>query len=160
MSRLPLSPAFTFIELLIVLIVIGVFIALAIPQIGKAYDGFLLDDAVKDVYYIARYLQESAITKGLPHRLAIAIDKEKCTLSGFARNGTVDIPIEGRINKVYTVPEALTFSVEFDNQPEAKNDVFFYPDGSSDTARLRFQNKHQRQAAVCINGTQGEITIE
>ena len=151
-------PAFTFIELLIVLVVVGVFIALAVPQIGKAYDGFLLEGTAKDVYSLARYLQECAITKGLPHRLVI--DSAARTLSGFSRNGTVDIPVEGRINRVYTVPESLAFSAEFEGQPQGKNDVFFYPDGSSDTARLRFQNKHQLQAAVCINGTQGEITIE
>lgn len=151
------TKALTFIELLIVIVIIGILVGISIPQFRKTFDNFELENFVKDIYYLSRYLQASAISQAKIHYLNIARAEGKFWATYKVEDEFKNI--EGRFGKIYMAPKGVIISIDQAHQPE-KEGIYFYPDGSIDEIKIDFENRHNHKVSLIIQGAVGDIKIQ
>lgn len=146
--------AITFIELLVVVIIIGILFGASIPQFRNTFDNLELENFVKDIYYLSHYLQGSAIGQSKIYYLNI--NKEEGKFQAFYKEGDEFKNIEGRFGKTYKTPQTASISTD----PPDKNGIYFYPDGSIDKIKIALKNQYGRELSLIIKGAAGEIQIQ
>lgn len=144
--------AITFIELLIVIVIIGILTGVSIPQFRKTFSHLELESFVKDIYYLSRYLQGSAVSQGKIY--CLNIDKEPEGFHATYKKESDFLNAEGRFGKLYKFPDGISVSVD----PPDINNIYFYPDGSIDKIKITFKNRYE-EICLVIKGTIGEIQI-
>ncbi len=141
---------FTIIELLLVVVIIAVIAALAVPNFGGTYARVQLRKAADDLAYHMRYAQSYAITKNTPVRLEFDSSFTQYWLTrrsgDDAAQGTF-LGLTGRMGEVIGVPRDVQVSFE-DGDPL----LYFYPDGTMDKRRIHFCPVHPagRQGGECV----------
>jgi len=149
---------FTFIELLIVIAIIGILSGLVIPNLKITHSNFELDSFVKDIYYLAKYLQVSAVSRSRVYCLDIVQDADRTHFSAKYKNKNAEfIPLAGRFKKVYTMPLNTEIS---SIEPADRISIFFYPDASIDNTKIVFKNKFGKEMTLVLNGTGTTIRIK
>lgn len=150
--------AVTFIELLVVIIIIGILASVSIPNFRKTLDNLVLENFVKDIYYLTRYLQTSAISQGNIH--CLNINKEKTPVEFWAtyqseneRGEKAFRAVIGKFGKIHQAPEDVVISAD-------KTDIYFYPDGSINETTINFENRYNHKISLIIKGASGVIKIE
>ena len=146
--------AITFVELLIVIIIVGILTGVSVPGFKKTFDNLELENFVKDIYYLSRYLQGGAIGQGKIY--CLKIDKDKGEFQATYRQDSEFKNLGGRFGKIYKAPAGITVSV---NPPDATG-TYFYPDGSVDKITITFVNQHKTEVSLIIKGAAGEIQIK
>lgn len=148
--------AITFVELLIVIIIIGILASASIPKFKKTFDNLELEKFVKDIYYLSRYLQGSAIGQGKIYCLKIDKDKVEfqATYKEDEDNEFKNFP--GRFGKIYKAPLGIIISID----PPDATGTYFYPDGSVDKITITLVNQHKTEVSLIIKGAAGEIQIK
>ncbi|MDD4955331.1 MAG: prepilin-type N-terminal cleavage/methylation domain-containing protein [Candidatus Omnitrophica bacterium] len=150
--------SFTFVELLIVIAIIGILSAMVIPNLKVAQSNFELDSFVKDIYYLAKYLQVSAASRSRIYRLDIEQDSGKTYFSAKYKNNAAEfIPLSGRFKKIYTMPLSTEISSV---EPPDRANIFFYPDASIDNTTIIFKNKSGKEMALVLSSTGTAIQIK
>jgi type II secretion system protein H len=145
---------FTFLELLMVIIIIGVMAGFAVPSVKKTYDTFALQSFVKDLYYTARYLQSSAASQRKNYRLDI--NPSELTFQMRAQKDDSYVMLTGRFKKRFRVPKGVTLNT----QPLGLKEIYFYPDGSMDSATLVFKFRDKDKVSLVLQGASGGIKIQ
>ena len=146
--------ALTFLELLIVLAIIGVLAGVAIPQLRNTLDNFEVEGFTKDIYYLMRYIQATAISRQKIYCLNISPDNRQFWVTV---KGEVDfIPLAGRYGRKYNCPEGVNITLE----PADKTTVFFYPDGSIDKLAITLSSKKMRKISIISQGSAGALKIQ
>ncbi|MCM8797231.1 MAG: prepilin-type N-terminal cleavage/methylation domain-containing protein [Candidatus Omnitrophica bacterium] len=144
--------AFTFIELLIVIIIIGVLSVLAVPRFKNTFDSLQLRDSAKDIYYLLQYLQASAVAQS--KIFCLNIDTEHGRFQAVYWEGEEGFKnLENRFGKVYSVPNGINVTVS----PVDKTNICFYPDGNTDKTTITFENKQKDVVSLSVKGTTNEI---
>ncbi|MDP2941633.1 MAG: type II secretion system protein [Candidatus Omnitrophota bacterium] len=134
---------FTFVELLLVILFIGALAAISIPRFKKTVSGLQLDNFVKDIYYLSRYLQGASGAQGKIYCLNISPD-------GFQA-------VEGAYKKKYNLPPGVSMSIE----PQPISELYFYPDSSMDkTANISFSDPYDKKITLVFKGATGGIGIK
>jgi Tfp pilus assembly protein FimT len=62
---------FTFIEIILVVILLSAVAVLSLPNLGKTFSAFQFQNLVQDMAYVLRYAQSRAIIKGRPVRFML-----------------------------------------------------------------------------------------
>lgn len=143
----------TFIELLLVILIIGVLAGVSVPQFRKTLDNFELENFTKDIFFLCRYLQGSAIGQGKIY--CLNIDRDKAEFRATVKVGTDFKPAEGRFGRVYRAQGVTSVSLF----PVDRTAVYFYPDGSIDNVTITFENKEAQKNSLVIAGVSGVIKI-
>lgn len=150
--------AFTFIELLIVIAIIGIMAGITMPNLKRTYSNFEIESFVKDISYLAKYLQSNSISYNKFHRMDITLNDDCAGFQGLTREKENEfIPIKGRFGEIYQSPAGITiFSIE----PSGRTSIFFYPDGSLDKADIVFKNKYGKEVKLVLKGTGSSIQVK
>lgn len=144
----------TFIELLLVVVIISILVTLSIPQFRKTFDNLELESFVKDIYYLSRYLQASSISQAKIHCLNINLQEAKLWANYKEENELKQI--EGKLGKIFAAPPGIIISLD----PADKTSVYFYPDGNIDKITITFENKYKKQVSLVTQGVTGDIKIQ
>ena len=150
---------FTFIELLIVIAIIGILSGVVIPNLKVTHSNFRLDSFVKDIYYLTKYLQISAISYGRIYRLDIvqAQGDRAIFLAKYKNKNAEFVPVEKRFAKEYKLPQdAEIFSIE----PADRTSIFFYPEGSMDNTTIVFKNQFGKEISLILKRTGTTMQIK
>ncbi len=127
--------AFTFIELIVVVIVLGILISLSAPRIKRSFAFFELENYTKNIYFLCNYLQSSSISEAKIYSLDFLQDVREFKALSLKEGGQWEI-LKGRFGKSYKVPDNLSLEIS----PVDKAKIFFYPDGSIDPFSILFKN--------------------
>ena len=149
-----LQKAVTFVELFIVIIIIGILAGLSLPKLKTAADNIELENFVKEIYYLSRYLQGSAAAQGKIFQLSI--DKNKGEFQAAYEQAGEFKNLGGRFGKIYKAPAGAQVSLS----PAEKTAVYFYPDGAVEQIKITFANEHKKEFSLFIQGAAGEIKIQ
>lgn len=146
--------AVTFIELLLVIVIIGSLTALSIPQLRKTFDNFALENFVQDIYYLSRALQANAVSTGKIYVLNILAATGEFQAAYKEKQGFKNL--EGRFGRLYKAPKDTLILIE----PADKTKIYFYPDAVTDKTTITFENKYKKQISLILKGISGDIQIQ
>jgi len=146
--------SFTFIELLIVIAIIGILVGVSVPRLRKTADNFRLDNFVKDTYYLCRYLQASSISEGRIYCLNVN-PSEKWLKVSYKDTDGIFKQAAGKLTKPRKVPEGILI-VSLQDVTE----IYFYPDGSISEITFTFENSYNHKASLTTNGITGAVKIK
>ena len=121
----PRRAGFTLFELLIVLVILGLTLAVAVPLFSRALPGLELKSSARTVAATLREARSLAIADNREIAVAIDLDTRRIDLAGL-RTETLD---EGIDLRVFTAAEELI--------DRGAGRIRFYPDGTSTGGRVR-----------------------
>ena len=106
---------FTLIELILVVFLIAVIAAAAVPNFSRTYQQMVLRQTADDLALVMRYAQSRAISKGVLHRLQLDLRGGRYWLTVVGKSGNPgnakEETIPGRMGTVHQAPS----SVQLDN---------------------------------------------
>jgi len=146
---------FTYIELIIVIVILGVLIGLSIPQFKKTFAYFELENFTKNIYLLCNYLQSASISETKIICLNFLEETREFKPSFLKEDGQWET-LKTRSARLYKVPEKIALEIT----PVNKNQIFFYPDGSIDNLTILFKNEFGQERSLEIKGVSGEIKIQ
>lgn len=150
--------SFTYLELLVVLIIIGIVAGVSIPRFRSTFDNFELENFAKNIFYLSQHLQAEAITQKNIYCLNISLEsKEFWGTARSAQDGAFR-KLAGRFSRHYKAPENCEISLE----PAGQAEIFFFPDSSSGIgeSKITFKNSYGREFSLIIEGSSGAIKIQ
>jgi len=145
-GKMKANNAFTLIEILMVVIVIGIFLGLAAPNFSKGYSRFQLDHTADDLLTASRWAQAMAIGQERIYALSITGDHRSYGLVRAKSNdGTIDDtndpdnfePVNGPLGRMHQLPEPLRLDPQ-------KDLIEFHPDGTIDPAVIQLSSSEQK----------------
>lgn len=151
------NKAITFLELLIVIAIIGILSVSIIPAFRNTVSNFALEGFAKDIYFLCRYLQASAVTNSKIY--CLNIDTLEGKFWATYQVGDEYRGIGGRFGKIYLAPANTSISVTFP-EPLDIPKIYFYPDGAADEAVINFENNHNHKVTLATQGESGGIKIQ
>lgn len=146
-SRARDARAFTLLEMLLAVMILGILVSVAIPSAGGSFHHLSVKDAALTMASNIRYAQAYAVHHGRPVRLQV--DKEKATYQletltgvGPAQQYT---PLPFPAGGVFELPRNVKFqSLEVAGGSPAADTVtfLFEPDGRSQTGSIRIAGRN------------------
>jgi len=129
------NKAFTLIELLLVVLIVGIVLALAVPNFSKGYSLFELNKIADDLLATSRWAQAMAIGQERTYALSFSGDRHSYGLARAKVNDGLDDqdsfePVSGNLGKMHVIPQAIDLVTQNDR-------IEFYPDGTIDQATIQ-----------------------
>lgn len=135
--------AFTFIELLFVILIIGILVAVSIPNFRKTFNNLELNNFSRELQAVMNYLHQSAIVEGKAIYLNIDNEERQC-LAQDKENA--------KKFKAFRIPDGINVVTE-------KTEIFFYPDGAIDAATIKISNANGQEIDLTTKGIFGGVKI-
>lgn len=143
------SKAVTFIELLIVIVIIGILTAVAAPVLKNNFSDLALESSARQVFYLSQYLRNNAVSaQGIYY---LKVNPQTCEFRGFQVVSPIDNSkgselneLTGRFGNIYKSPEGVNILLD----PPELSGIYFYPDGSSDRIKIVFENEHKKFSLI------------
>jgi type II secretion system protein H len=128
------NSAFTLLELVLVLVIIGGILAMAAPSLSGWNRGSKLRDAGDQFLAVTRYARATAVTQAQLHRLNV--DPATGTYWLTSQQGQTWIPAQSTWGQQFTIPAG--FAIEMtDPQGRRLDSIDFYPNGRTQPARIQ-----------------------
>jgi len=143
--------AFTFIELLIVVAIIGVLVAVSFPTFRNNYNNMQLNTFSRELQGFMNYLQERAIVE----RKIIYLNIDKENKEYWAGTGNIDAQVR---LKTYHIPEEINFEIQM---PQ----IAFFPDGSIkngsiDKVEIKLTNRNNQSINLTSEGVFNGVKVK
>ena len=145
------NSAFTLIEILLVIVIMGIVLAIAAPNFSNGYSNVQLKKTADDLLTVSRWAQAMAIGQERTYALSFSNDRHSYNLirtkdslqneEVVTNDGTDDAdnyePVHGALGKMHTVPGAIRL--------DTKDDLIkFYPDGTIDQSKIQLVTPKQK----------------
>ena len=145
-----LNKAFTLIEILLVVIIVGIVLGLAAPNFSSGYSHFQLNKTADDLLSVSRWAQAMAVGQERTYALSFSDDRHSYILVRtkipLQNEGTGNIddsndqdtfePVNGTLGRMHTIPD----TIHLDTQDR----IEFYPDGTIDSATIELASSDQQ----------------
>jgi type II secretion system protein H len=145
-------PAFTLLELVLVLMVIATVLAMAAPSMRGWHKGSKLKDAAAEFITLTELARTRAVSSTRVHRLTIAAGSGRCFL--VVQNGQGFDEIRDELSG-FSLPEGYQISMS-DSTGARRDSVDFFPTGRTQEARVRITSPEGETADImCATPTEG-----
>ncbi len=152
---------FTFIELMLVAILIGIIVGVSTPIFRRTFGHLQLDNTTQNLTGLMRFAQMRAVASGRAHRLRFDHEKgvywleaqrikERPLLEGRAFE-----PIKGRPGKRHYIPKGV--SIIF--AKEGTTAIIFYPDGGADRISLFISDQKEKGYTIAMERRIGHVKV-
>jgi len=137
-----LNNAFTLIEIILAVVIIGIVLAFAVPNFSKMYSRFQLNKTTDDLLSLSRWAQAMAIGQERAYLLSFSEDRRsydllRQTINEDADNQETFDPVKGSLGRKHTLPESVTLDTHDDN-------VEFYPDGTMGDSTIQLKSSDHK----------------
>ncbi len=121
--------AFTLVELLLVIVLMGIVASLSIVRFSHFFHNVQLQESSQHMLYLMRYAQSRAIMDKKEY--LFYIDDNGYEIKQIEKNGgsSITIPLKGRLGHRFSIPEGI--SVE-----SSVEEIHFFPDGKMTPAQI------------------------
>ena len=148
---------FTFIELLMVIVILGIFVAMATPNFRNTYLELELSSQARSLAKFLTYAQERAVVEGKAYRFEIDPVQRRYWLTVEreleSEDGTHFARIEGRYGRIVKLPSGISVAAD-------KEKILFSPDGSSDSFSLSLRDQEGRELVLKNGKPIGVVHVE
>lgn len=160
------SRGYTFIEIIIVVVILGVVLAGVAPMYRGSMTWVRTDRAVRNIVALLKYGQERAMTDAVEYRLYLDPDRRSywlTRLTGFDQEGE---KVFAQVTEDRKTPYRLPETLEMERVTARKGDkpgVFYiglYPHGASDEAAVRLEDRSGREVTIETKGRAGQLSVE
>ena len=141
-GKTKVNKAFTLVEILLVIVVIGIILGLALPNFSNGYSRLQLNKTADDLLSISRWAQAMAISQERIYALSFSGDRHSYKLIRTKLNEGEDDqdsfePVQGSLGRMHKVPDAIVLSIQEDR-------IEFYPDGNISSASIGLMSAEQK----------------
>lgn len=130
----PTRPAFTLIELVLVMFVVTIAIGVVAPTLSGWSRGSHLRDAAEQFVTLTRLARTRAVSVAQIHRLTVDSRSRRCALA--VQDGQQLVELTAAMDGVVELPEGVSVEMT-DLQGAPSGFVDFYPNGRTRPARIR-----------------------
>lgn len=157
------ADAFTLLELLLALTILGILVAAAIPNAGRSIRRMALRDAAYTLAANIRYAQAKAITEGMPTRIIFHQVDGKYYLE-FAPDTLVlrFRRLPGEAGGTFRLPEDVAFTrleLVAEDGVTGVEALTFYPDGRGGLAKIELSGP-EGKFGIAVTRRLGRITVK
>lgn len=146
------SPAFTLVELIIVMVIITTALAMAAPSLTGWNRGSRLRDAGDQFLALTRWARGQAIAGARVHRLNVDAPTGRYWVT--AQEGLEFIPIASDFGQEFVVPEGATITMT-DTESRPLEFIEFFPTGRTSPRLVRLADDRGQIDIVCETPAQG-----
>lgn len=152
----------TFIELILVAIIIFVLVGLSTPLFKTSFSGIQLKKTCQELIQLMRYAQAKSIAERGITRINLDFDKGTFWLSVQEDSASGKFKrLGGRWGKVFTIAQAITIEPVGDLPEDQEMPcISFYPDGTSDKAKIKISDKKGKAFIITTQRTISYAEIE
>lgn len=133
----------TFVELFLVIIIIGVLVGISLPNLKVTFNSLRLETFSRELQSLMNYLHERSIVEGKIIYLNIDTDKKE---------------IWAKIKDMETPLKTLALGEDIRIETENKQ-ILFYPDGEIDKVTIEVLNPHNQKISLTTKGVYGGVKI-
>jgi len=170
----PSSRAFTLIELMTVIVLIGIMTAMIIPEMKGTFEDALLRSTSRDLVSVFELASSRAISLNQLHRVRLDTATGRYVVERRVREGAQEefVPLqdvsgcEGELDKRISIEirrpgeEASDVSGEPTLQEQTPTDtISFYPDGTADAAVILLKDRAGFQFALKLNPITARVHV-
>jgi type II secretion system protein H len=155
---------FTYLELVVVILVIAVLSSVTLPSMRGVFIGSKLKTTARELYTMLKYAQGAAIfqRKIIELRIDTAQNKYKLVLDNEGEKKVRERKYS-RIESVVQLPREVVFAmvntpVTTKKKQELKS-ILFYPDGSSSGGEITLISKNNRKFSIFIYPSTGFVEL-
>lgn len=142
--------AFTFIELFIVIIIIGILIGISLPSFKKTFNNLQLNSFSQEIQAFMNYLHERSIVEG--KIIYFNIDNEKKEYWAKIKDTKARL-------RTYFLPRGI--DIEIIKKADTDNkQIIFYPDGQIDKVSIKIAGPDKQGIILTTEGMFGKIKIQ
>ena len=172
--RLQSQHAFTLIELMTVIVIIGIMTAMIIPEMRGTFEDALLRSTSRDLVSVFELASSRAISLNQLHRVRLDTTTGQYLVERRIREGTQEefIPLKdvsgckGELDKRITVeirrPNAVAPEpgvVPLDEAQNPTDTISFYPDGTADAAMILLQDRAGFRLGLKLNPITARVHV-
>ena len=143
-----LAPAFTLLELILVLLIMAVLLSVVAPSLQRFYTARMVEDAAGHLAAICRQARIRAIDEARQYRLHVDPgDREYwLTRETDGQHGR----LETELGRTFQWDERLEATWEGGTRSGDGFELTFYPDGRTQPMRMRFEDRTRREAVTVL----------
>lgn len=151
------AAGFTLLELVLVLLLISLVMALAVPSLRGFLIGRKSADAVAQVLALAQYARAQAVSTGVAYRLNV--DPAKRTYWLTVQKGAAFTDLGTEFGRRFSLPELVEASWLPSAGGTPQEYIDFFPDGRSAAARLRLVDRQGRAFELGARSETEQVTV-
>ena len=155
--HVPRVTGFTFIELILVLLIVGTLVALASPRLDKAWRGHRVDNFAYSMGRLLATLGDRAVADTRVYRLGLSGDKmaywtERARVKSEEQRRLIFKPIKGRYGRKRRVPDGVR--LELDGEVPT-----FFPSGMQSYFTLSILEGGEPIYTITSKGVYGAVQL-
>ncbi|MFH1857575.1 MAG: GspH/FimT family pseudopilin [Candidatus Omnitrophota bacterium] len=144
----------TFIEILMVVVILGIFVAMGTPRFRTTYIRLQLSNQARSLAKLLTYAQFRAVTEGRRYCFQTDSARRRYWLTAEEEDGKPTfVRIQGRYGRAVSIPAGISLQ----SQEEL---FYFYPDGSTDSLALSLKHSQGGELILKKGKSFGHIRIE
>ena len=144
----------TLLELIVVMVIIAIAAALAIPNIAAWLPNYRLKTATRDIVSTMRTAQVKAVTTNIEHRVQFDTEAGSYIIQRRTTAGTLEP--DGLSQKI---PNGIRFH-DIDLDGANHNEAIFNPNSTSTSGSVTLRNKRDTEKKIVLFAATGRIRVE
>ena len=144
----------TLLELIVVMVIIAIMAALAVPNIAAWLPNYRLRTATRDIVSTMRTAQIKAVSTNLEHRVQFNAEAGSYILQRRTTAGTLEPDGVSQ-----TIPSGIRFQ-EIDLDGADDNVAIFNPNSTSTSGHVTLRNKRDTEKRIVLFAATGRIRVE